>query len=315
MNSALFDEAQLEILQRKGMRTIESDNKRRVYAERLNRLGSTRHLVQIPNLNLLDKLSKDMPNFSEVTDFVKGEVALRKFAPAYKRPMGLTPILLQGPPGVGKTRFAMKLAEVLKVEFHEIAFATTTASFVLKGSNLQWGEGQTGRIFEILADCEHLNPLILLDEVDKAIKSNYPPINVLYELLEPSQSVRFQDEALFPLTLNASHIMFILTANEPERIPEAILSRCRVFDIPIPGKNDIRDIAQSVYKDVIAGQPWAKRFEKKLSDEVVKKLTAMPPREMGKVIKEALGCAALKGLKAIPADAINSVKTTKKMGF
>ena len=315
MNSMLFDDIQLEHLQKTGMRSTDADNKRRSYAQRLNRLGCIRSLVQIPRLNSFDKLDKEMPNFSEVTTYIRGQVALRKMGSVGARGMGLVPILLQGAPGVGKTRYAQQLALVLKVSFHEIAFATTTAAFVLKGSSLQWGEGQPGRVFEILADSVHINPLVLLDEVDKSMRSSFPPINTLYELLEPNQSARFQDEALVPVTLDASHIIWVLTANEPQLIPEAIISRCRVFDVPIPSRDQVGDIAQSVYKDVLKGQPWAKKFEKTLCDEVVDKLSAMPPREMRKVISEALGCAALSGLKAITVDAIATHKKTRKIGF
>ena len=65
----------------------------------------------------------------------------------------------------------------------------------------------------------------------------------------------------------------------------------------------------------LKGQPWAKKFEKTLCDEVVDKLSAMPPREISKTIKEALGWAALSGLRAITVDAITTQRLSRKIGF
>lgn len=311
----LYDEEQLQAMKKNIIRMSDSDGKRRAYIQRLQLIGSIRSLVQTPTISALDKLDHEMSNFSEVTAYVRGQVALRKMAPRGERNMELTPILLQGPPGIGKTRYAQRLAEVLKVDFHDIAFATTSAAFVLKGTNTQWSEGQVGRIFEILADSEHMNPLVLLDEVDKAISSNYPPINALYELLEPNQAARFQDEAMTPITLNASHIMWVITANEPALIPEAIISRCRVFDVPMPSSEQVSDIAQNVYRELLAGQPWRKKFAATLSADATKKLSTMSARDIRKVINEALGVAAINGHREIKIDAVNSKQPVKKFGF
>jgi ATP-dependent Lon protease len=274
-----------------------------------------RELVQAPVLSALSKVNHEMPNFVEVTAFIRRQLALMRLAPRGDRPIVILPILLLGQPGVGKTRYAHQIAKAIKVEFHEITFATTSASFVLKGSNLQWGEGQTGRIFEILADSKHINPLVLIDEVDKAITSNYQPINVLYELLEPYQARRFQDEALNGVYLNASYIIWMLTANEPNKIPPAIISRCQVFNIPVPNKKQMFKVAQSIYKSILEEKPWADKFESKLQDDVLNKINSMPPREIRKVLMDGLGRAAELKVNRVLPDSISVVCAKRKIGF
>lgn len=312
----LFDTTKLESIRTSKFRDgSDSAKKLRLYAERLDKIGYMRELVQAPAISALAKLERDMPNFSEVIIFVRRQIALSRLGPAGERAMGMLPILLEGSPGIGKTRFVQQLAKALRVEFHEISFATTTATFVLKGGSLQWGEGQAGRIFDILADCAHMNPMVLLDEIDKFLTGNYSPVNVLYEVLEPNQAKRFQDEALGDVHLDASRIMWVLTANEPRLIPAAIISRCRVFDIPEPTKEQMRRVAQSVYRDVLVGQPWAFKFERMLRVDVVNKLYAMAPREIRKVIMDGLGWAAERGLNRITPDSIPELDKSKKIGF
>lgn len=146
------------------------------------------------------------PQFDEVIDFYENTIlSLARL----NLPFEISPILLQGDPGLGKTFFASELAKLLDLPFKEISLATATSSFALSGSNIQWAEGSPGLISETLASSPVANPMILIDEVDKAFTdARYNPLNVFYGLLEPHSSRRFRDEAL-DIELDASKIVWI----------------------------------------------------------------------------------------------------------
>src|SRR3546814_7061620 len=77
-----------------------------------------------------------------------------------------------------------QLARVLRLHYVAVSMETTTAVWILSGSSQSWNSGGPGIVFNTLAGAPHANPLILLDEIDKAMDSKYPPTNALYRLLE-----------------------------------------------------------------------------------------------------------------------------------
>ncbi|MDC6179949.1 AAA family ATPase [Ralstonia solanacearum] len=144
------------------------------------------------------------------------------------------PILLTGQPGVGKTHFALKLAEILGVPMRKWSAGSAQAGFQLTGGDSAWRDARPGMIFEVLARGDSATPVLVLDEVDKLGESGrYPVTPVLLDLLESGTARAFEDTFL-RIAFDASRIIYVLTANDLAAVPAPLLSRLEVFDIPAP---------------------------------------------------------------------------------
>ena len=104
-------------------------------------------------------------------------------------------MLLLGEPGLGKTYFAKKLAHVLGTGFEFVSMSSLTAGWVLTGASAQWHNARPGKVAQTLIEGEYANPVVVLDEVDKAGgDAPYDPMGALYALLERDTATHFKDE-------------------------------------------------------------------------------------------------------------------------
>lgn len=229
----------IEILTSSAMSDLQDnvfrmDSVQRQTAKRINdRFDSTgnryRTLPAIKSADIL-ALAVRFENMAEPIKQLAGEVALMNRLPA--KDFQITPILLLGGPGIGKTAFAMALSKTLGVPFKKINGAEP--SFALSGSHPTWTKSAPGIVMEQLALHDCAAPLFLVDEVDKPSGDRYPLSSALLNLLEPENATAFQDE-FFQVNLNARHAIWILTANSTEGVSAPLLSRMNVFNIPSPG--------------------------------------------------------------------------------
>lgn len=232
-----------------------------------------------------EKLRISFPQFNEVTNYLQLQVQVSK---KFKRPFRLTPVLLLGDAGLGKTLFASEVAKLLKLPYFEMSLATVTANFALSGGSLQWGEGSPGFIIKSLSESKTANPIILLDEIDKAGgDSRYCVISVFFSLLEYHTASRFKDEAI-PLELDASNVNWIATANEVSRISQPILSRMKVFHIKQPPPEEMPGVIASIYTTLLKRHSLESYLSPKLDDDVMKKLFYKTPREVTIALDEAM---------------------------
>ena len=143
----------------------------------------------------------------------------------------LPPMLLLGEPGIGKTHFARKLAELLGTGFGFVPMSSLTAGWVLSGASSQWKNAKPGKVFDTFLNGDYANPVIVVDELDKAsADGQYDPLGALYELLEIETATRFVDEFV-ELPIDASGAVWLATANDAARIPEPLLNRLAVYEI------------------------------------------------------------------------------------
>lgn len=223
-----------------------------------------RRLAQVPRrlAQACALLRREMPNFSNVIDWMETLLILQRAGNGAFR---LPPLLLSGPPGVGKTFFAARLAELMQTSYEILHMETTTAVWVISGSHLGWACGGPGIVFDALVHRPNANPIIVLDELDKASSdTRYQPINGLYALLEPETAMAFHDEACRGVPLNASAINWIVTANDVNKIPAPLVSRLKVIEIPEPSFVQRVAIGQCVYRDLRAANEWGRRFAPEL---------------------------------------------------
>lgn len=248
-----------------------------------------RDLKVIRDMEMFGGLRQRFPNFTDVIDILEANaIGLGSL----ELPFECSPLLLQGEPGLGKTLFVSEFARLAGLPFFEISMATTTAGFALSGGDLQWAEGGVGLIAKSLAHSQYANPIILIDEIDKAmVDSRYSPISVFYTLLEAHTAKRFKDEAL-QIELDASRIIWIATANYLKRIPEPILSRMRTVAVETPQPAQMLSIISSLYSHYRQSKAYGHLLADTLTQDVIQQLATMLPRDARKAIEEA-------GLKTI----------------
>jgi ATP-dependent Lon protease len=290
----------------------EYENLRSTYENMLER-GPHRFQVKpsgVPDMRALYDL---LPNFTDVLDDVKRHVALSQDC---RDGLEITPILLLGAPGIGKTHFARQLAGLLGTGMSLVPMSSMTAGWLLSGSSSQWKGARPGKVFEALVDGTYANPVIVVDEIDKAsADAQYDPLGALYSLLEHDTASCFTDE-FAEVPIDASQVIWITTANDPRAIPEPILNRMNVFEVPTPSTEQALVIAANLYKAIRGEHDWGKHFEETPLPDVLGVLADMPPREMRRALMTGFGNARLAHRGVLrPEDLPKPDQGKSKIGF
>jgi ATP-dependent Lon protease len=233
--------------------SMATDNKVRVKAT-LKTIAINEGRREIPTFKNIDKtLGKLKPMFGNFAGILDEYIDDLMFAGVTDpSAMHLTPRILNGPPGVGKTAFVQSFAKALGLPYLKLGAGGISHSSTFCGTSSHWSTSQPGEVFNLLA----LNgsgagcAVLLLDEVDKINpRDDYGILPALLDLLEPETSRTYREESL-GLTFNASHLIIIMTSNYPEKIDKALLSRCRFRNIRMPGVDQKMAVAIAVHKRI-----------------------------------------------------------------
>ncbi len=267
----------------------EHENLRQTY-ERMLEKGPERFQVKPSGLPAMEHLYDDLPNFHAVLDDVRRQLALCHDS---RDALEITPMLLLGPPGVGKTHFARAVAHLLGTGLGFVSMSSLTAGWVLSGASSQWKGARPGKVFETLVEGQYANPVMVVDEIDKAGGEHaYDPLGALYSLLEHETAGSFTDEYA-EVPIDASQVIWVATANDERSIPEPIVNRMNVYEILAPDRDAARHIAARLYQGIRAAHDWGELFGPEPAADVLDRMSEMAPREMRRAWMMAFGNAKL----------------------
>jgi ATP-dependent Lon protease len=281
--------------------------------EKMIRVGGERFSVKPGRMPDFDQLERELPNFADVLTDLRRQLAL---CMETEDPLEISPMLLLGDPGIGKTHFAKRVSQLLGTGYGFVSMSSLTAGWVLSGASSQWKNSRAGKVFDTLVHGDYANPVLVIDELDKAsAESHYDPLGALYSLLEHDTARTFTDE-FAEVPLDCSDIVWIATANEASRIPEPILNRMNVYEIEPPDADGARRIAQSIYREIRDAHAWGRRFPERLEAPVLERLAGLAPREMRRALVGAFGSARLDGRDTLsPEDLMERSARRQRIGF
>ncbi len=248
-------------------------------------------------IETVQELTARAPHLRAVIDLV---VRRLQAARAIGVPLALPPLLLLGPPGVGKSWLMKRLAWALGVPFRLFSMNLTTLGDTLSGNHPVWKSGAPGLVAKTLLREPVANPLILVDELDKPPPPHVggDPYRPFYSLLEPEGARTFIDDHL-GVPIDASRVLWVASANRIDEIPEPVIDRLTVVEVGAMAHEDRMAVLGSVYADLRAS--YRGYFDPIPTCDLLERLAGLAPRRAKLVLDDALMRAAADGRRTVAA--------------
>ncbi len=255
-------------------------------------------------------LDEDHYGLIKVKERILEYLAVKQMTNSLKSPI----ICLVGPPGVGKTSLAKSVARALDRKFVKISLGGVRDEAEIRGHRRTYLGALPGRIIQGMKRAGTLNPVFLIDEIDK-MASDYKgdPSSAMLEVLDPEQNSQFSDHYLEE-PYDLSDVLFICTANYRDNIPAALLDRLEIIELSSYTEIEKMHIARNHLIKKQLDLNGLKNNQMTLEDDMILYLIRHYTREAGvRQLERVIGALCRKSVLMILKDNKRSVKITKKL--
>ena len=222
-------------------------------------------------------LEKDHFGMEKVKERILETIAVRQMNPKGKGQI----LCLVGPPGVGKTSIAISVAKALNRKLARLSLGGVRDEADIRGHRRTYIGSMPGRVIEAITRGGSMNPLLLLDEIDK-MGSDYrgDPAAALLEVLDSEQNHAFRDHYM-EIPVDLSRVMFITTANSTDTIPRPLLDRMEVIRLSSYTDEEKVQIARRHLLPKQMAEHGLKKSALRVSDDVLRAVIRDYTRESG----------------------------------
>ncbi len=253
-------------------------------------------------------LDDDHDGLTKVKERILEYLAVKQLNPDIKSQI----ICLVGPPGVGKTSLGASVARAMKRKYVRVSLGGIRDESDIRGHRKTYIGSMPGRIIAALTECGSVNPVMLLDEVDKLCSDLHgDPASALLEVLDGEQNKAFRDHFV-ELPVDLSECLFIATANTTDTIPRPLLDRMEVIELNTYTPSEKLSIAKNHLIPKQMKRHGLTKRSLKITDDAVNEIIAGFTRESGvRNLEREIASLCRKGAKEIIESGVKCVTVDK----